>query len=460
MIQSLQVEGTCLQISRVELPLLDQIFSQGFIKNFVLTENLLGQQIPFPYFQIINLNQLSNSVGLNSSDFFLGYILKLKDKDDYKNNNKDFFQYIDLEVTSYKAAIQFCKNLDPSINYRIFPSMKSCGNIKEMNQFVSWIEQKQSPASIEFYKKPYDLDSTEWQDWVSLESFKAPIFEQSCLVTSPLFTVIIPHYESQYFVTNTLRHLSRIDRVQQIEVLLIDDGSKESSLQYIQYCASRQFPKLPLKIYSWGDSSKLNTNEKIFRAGISRNWGAQMARSEQLFFLDADMLVPFDIISCLENSFKKANLVQFKRLHIPYSHSNENSNYESLLCSEHLFIEESDYWSKLFDSEDWMLIPDHWKMTCTYALAIRKSLFDQIGRFRRHFIRYGFEDTDLGFRLSQRNCKFYLDKTPLLHLTQSRENTQSYFYKLKKMNRIQKMAKVFYLSNLNSRLYHLFQAFY
>jgi glycosyltransferase involved in cell wall biosynthesis len=460
MIQSLQVEGTCLQVTQFDKIKLNQIYELGFVKSFALSENLLGQQqLSHPYFQIINLSQVSDAQTVNHSDLFLGYILKLKDSDQASDLG-DIFSFLDLEVSSARQAIKFCLKLDSHKKFKIFPTLKLNGRIKEMNQFISWIEQNKSPRHLRFFKKPYDLESMDWTDWVSLESYKAPVFEQSITDQKPILSVIIPHYESQYFVTNTLRHLSLIDKFEQIEVLLIDDGSKESSLQFIQYCANRQFPRLPLKIFSWGDQSKLRTQEKIFRAGSSRNWGAQMARSQQLFFLDADMLVPSDILSRLESSLKFSEVVQFKRLHIPYFLSNGNVDYKQALNNEHLFVEEEDYWSELFNCNDWMEISDHWKMTCTYALAIQKPLFDQVGRFRRHYIRYGFEDTDLGFRLSQHNCKFYLDKTPLLHLTQSRENTQSFMYKLKKMNRIQKMAKVFYLSNLNSKLYRLFHSFY
>lgn len=459
-IHSLHVGGTSLFVTRIDLNQINQIFKRQFIKNFVLDESLFGNQLDHPFYQRVTIQQISNLPDKQLSSHFLGYILKLQDTERVEVKTLTI-PLIELEISSHRKAIQFCQSLQSDQVFQVMPTAKTNGNIKELNRFISWIEQGQAPLNIKFYKKPYDLDSIDWDDWVSLESYDQPIYEQNKSQNdSPLISVIIPHYESQYFISNVLMHLSNIDRYDQIEVLVIDDGSKVSSLQYIQYTAQRLFPHLNLKIFKWKEPSKLKTDEKIFRAGNSRNWGAQMAQASRLFFLDADILVPKNIVSRIEKSLEDSDVVQYKRLHIPFDLSNETSEYDSLISNQRLFIEESDYWSQLFNSDDWMEVSDHWKMTCTYALAIDKSLFNQLGRFRRNFIRYGFEDTDLGYRMYKNNCRFFLDQTPLLHLTQSQENTQSFIYKLKKMNRIQKMAKVFYLSNLDPKIYQLFHSFY
>lgn len=458
MIQSLQVEGTSLLVAKLDQKRLEKIYNSGFIKNFVLSETLLGQSLIFPYFQILQKSQVDQIKTLSQSGLFLGYILKLSDQDPIPSFQG--IKYLDLEVTSFKKTVAFLKKLDPKFHARVFLSLKSGHKVSEINQVISWIEKKQNPLNIEFFKKPYDLDSNEWQDWADLEFFEFPRYQQSLSLKNPKYSVIIPHYESQFFVVNVLKHLSRIDHFEDIEVLLVDDGSDQKTLDYIQYCASHLFPQLNFQILSWPDKPLLNSKEKIFRAGSSRNWGAQMARASRLLFLDSDMLVPANLTSLLDRSFQKADVIQFKRLHIPPTLSTEKTDYQKLLENPALYIEESNYWSQLFESEDWMKIQDHWKMTCTYALAIEKTLFDQMGRFRRNFIRYGFEDTDLGFRLSRKKCRFYLEKTPLLHLTKSDENTQSWFFKIKKMNRIKKMAQVFYMIHLDSKIFQLFRMFY
>ena len=129
-----------------------------------------------------------------------------------------------------------------------------------------------------------------------------------------------------------------------------------------------------------------------------------------------------------------------------------------LVNSENLFTEEASYWNTLFEADRWTDLTDYWKYTCTYALALKKSRFVTEGRIRRNFIRYGFEDTDLGYRLFKANCKFKLEKTPLLHLTGKPDLSQGFLFKLYKMNRISPMAKTFYKLNLDSDIYSKFQS--
>ena len=170
------------------------------------------------------------------------------------------------------------------------------------------------------------------------------------------------------------------------------------------------------------------------------------------------MLTPVNIADLVLDSLEKSDVVQFVRKHIPFEQSSETSSYSELINSSHLYYEEAQYWESLFECSDWQNLSDHWKYTCTYALGIKKDLFLSIGRFRRNFIRYGLEDTDLGFRLYRAGAQFFLNKTPLLHLTPKPDTSQSFVFRIKKINRIAPTAQVFYKLHLDPIIYQKFQS--
>ena len=70
-----------------------------------------------------------------------------------------------------------------------------------------------------------------------------------------------------------------------------------------------------------------------------------------------------------------------------------------------------------------------------------------MGGFRRSFNRYGFEDTDLGFRAMQAGLRFHRSATPVYHFKHP-ENRSEFKRQAKIKNRLlRNSARVFFLNN-------------
>jgi GT2 family glycosyltransferase len=80
-----------------------------------------------------------------------------------------------------------------------------------------------------------------------------------------------------------------------------------------------------------------------------------------------------------------------------------------------------------------------------------------VGWFRKTFCFYGLEDTDLGWRLAQADCQFYLEQTPVYHLFH--ENVRSEFFNssYRRQKLLKTTAEIFFYNNLSPDIYRVFQ---
>ncbi len=451
--------GQWLEVQRLDLSLCASVRNLGWIQYFLLAPEVTEHLGETPYFRFQKLSSGRWKSKRNEGPGYGGNIFRIQDHEISSAENSSLLELLrdpqsralEITLTDFKissAALDKLSQVEECPPLLLKLSQEASSSL--LQKVRNLISRKESWKRLRCYPPPYDLERADFTSWIHLENFQPPIFQQNARPVE--FSIVIPHYENPHFLCNSLYHLSKTKNSHSFEVLVIDDGSQRKSLEYLQYFVRNFCPALGFSLFFWGEGPKLQDGSKIFRAGASRNWGAYYSRSENLIFLDSDMLVPGDFHTILDDVFKKADVTQFKRLHIPVTLSHESALYDSL-SPKSLYIEEASYWSDLFEAEDWMALKDHWKYTCTYALALPKSLFNQAGRLRRNFIRYGFEDTDLGYRLANRRVRFRLEKVPLLHLTAKAENTDSAYYKYKKMQRIRPMARVFFELNQDPDIY-------
>jgi glycosyltransferase involved in cell wall biosynthesis len=162
------------------------------------------------------------------------------------------------------------------------------------------------------------------------------------------------------------------------EIIVVADGEGDGAWQLASKFGARVV--------------KLATNGGPARA---RNYGAQAATSEIVFFVDADVIVPRNAIATIESAFEKEEdlaaligsydefpaqtnfLSQFKNLLHHYVHQNGSAKA-------------STFWG-----------------ACG---AIRRDLFFSIGGFDEFYAVPSIEDIELGYRLSAANYKIRLVK--------------------------------------------------
>jgi GT2 family glycosyltransferase len=127
----------------------------------------------------------------------------------------------------------------------------------------------------------------------------------------------------------------------------------------------------------------------------ARNLGAHHAKGDILFFIDADVTVPYDAIAQVQNCFQ--NEPDLDALIGSYDdnpfESNFLSQYKNLL---HHYVHQK---SKKKASTFWG--------ACG---AIRRNVFMKIGGFDEGYRRPSIEDIDLGYRLKKGGYRIHLQK--------------------------------------------------
>jgi glycosyltransferase involved in cell wall biosynthesis len=94
----------------------------------------------------------------------------------------------------------------------------------------------------------------------------------------PLLSVVIPFHNLGTYVPDTLRSLNAVT-VQNIEIILVDDGSTDPSSIAALYTMQERYPALRVE---------RTPNQGL---ALTRNHGAKIARGTYLAFLDADDMV-------------------------------------------------------------------------------------------------------------------------------------------------------------------------
>lgn len=289
-----------------------------------------------------------------------------------------------------------------------------------------------------------------------LEAALAPSFEISAGEPSKIeFSFIIPTYNSKYFLVNVVKHILQQNAdPESFEILVVDDGGNDDTGSFLSSFLRNEVGPFNLKYFFWPKPEVRAPD--FFRAGLCRNLGAANANGKYLIFLDSDILLPRDFISDLSERFQKHDVIQYVRTHIHPEKSNSHVSFGDVDRKKDLYIEDHKYWNPFFQTDNWSSLPFYWKYTCTYCLAVPKEHFNAVGRFRKSFTSYGFEDTDLGYRLHKKCLKFHLAKNETLHLTPSQSRFSGSSASYQRFIALNKTAKTFFLLNLDLDIYQHF----
>lgn len=251
---------------------------------------------------------------------------------------------------------------------------------------------------------PYDL---------KLEPEGEPEFFWDLPKSHPLMSVIIPSYNSKTSLLVVLEHLARQSLSRELfEVIVIDDGSRdhtESALKKAAFLKSMNF-----KFLKFLRERRRRFFDHRFRAGIARNLGVKQAQGEILTFLDSDVLVGEDFLDSILKAMQNHNVIQHPRYHLKPT---APRIYSKIKQSRHTFVRGDSYWERFYDrGSDWNNLSLPWKYVSTNTLSVKTETFKKVGRFRKNYTSYGFEDTDLGFRLYHAGEKFFLNPKNTYHI--------------------------------------------
>ncbi len=286
-----------------------------------------------------------------------------------------------------------------------------------------------------------------------MEPFILPCFETHSTSPNIRFSVIIPTYNNQNHLRAVLRHLYKQNvGLDHFEVIVVDDGGTDQT-QALVFKLLKEFPKtMNFKYIYFPRMRKRTMGDSQYRAGISRNLGAKNAVGDIFCFLDSDIIVAENYLEKVEMALSKWDGVQARRLNLSQNSSRLDIEYSNVEKEKDLIADEP-YWEKFIQQTDWHKMPYNWKYVCTHSFSLKKSLFWDLGGLKKNFIFYGFEDTDLGYRLVKRGFKLHLLDVEVFHMFH--ENARSEFFNLNSLRHslLSKTAQIFYLHHLDEDIY-------
>lgn len=216
----------------------------------------------------------------------------------------------------------------------------------------------------------------------------------------PYFSVIIPLYNKENFILNTIKSVLN-QTFTDYEIILVEDCSTDKSLEIVS------------KIVN--DKVRIIRHEKNKGLSASRNTGIKNANAKYLAFLDADDLWKEDY---LQELFQLIN--EYPRAHL------FGTNYEEFYANDKILLPENNA-KKLKKTtliNDFFDISLAQPLYCPSSFCVEKSVFETIGYYDES-ITFG-EDVDFNIRA---NSEFLLaySKIPLVQYLMLSENqiTQS-----------------------------------
>ena len=243
--------------------------------------------------------------------------------------------------------------------------------------------------------------------------------------SKPSVTIVIPTYERQYFLEQTISSVLEQTRVVD-QILVIDDGSDESTLIAIHCLAER--------------SAQIEIHHLPQRQGVSaaRNVGIECATGDFLLFLDDDdLLHPRMIETCLEHLMSNPLLdVSTCLYEMFFTKSGANHPAPTALLFNYRMLERDPLY--LVDKSNF--VPGDWlerkplSAFLRFLVPIHSCLIrrESIGTVRFPEDLQQGEDTYFWLMLAQQGCRFSLHEQCHAYIRRHSSNTtrsRSRYYK-------------------------------
>ena len=206
--------------------------------------------------------------------------------------------------------------------------------------------------------------------------------------TNNLLTIVIPSYNEERYIYNTLWQISRQKEINGTRVIISDANSTDKTIEYINK-ASNDFPKLKIELTEGGHTPK------------GRNNGAKLVNTPYILFMDADsVLQGSEVITEVKKYLNDYEIISCKQKSITSDDKKSVWTYKILdwirkimpitfctgcffLISKNKFNELGGFDETLQNSEDFWL-----------SKQISKSKFkivnEYIGQDNRRFLKFGY----------------------------------------------------------------------
>lgn len=222
-------------------------------------------------------------------------------------------------------------------------------------------------------------------------------------------SVIIPVYNQLYRLKTVLNSFNFQDYNEGYEVIVVDDCSSDPVKDNIG----------ELKLNYDLVVHRLNNNSG---RSVARNEGAKISRGNILIFCDADRIPEYNFIAehvkihklyqgdiLVLGRIVETFLSDFDKKYKNYLHF-ENISYVYKTARDFNYF---DYIEEIYDENGFTDTKIAWVSLFTSNFSISKRLFIQSKGFDEDFSKWGFENFEFGYRLSQMKVRYILNRNAI-----------------------------------------------
>jgi glycosyltransferase involved in cell wall biosynthesis len=223
------------------------------------------------------------------------------------------------------------------------------------------------------------------------------------------FSIIIPFFNRTKYLKLVIFNLLKLDAPSNyFEIVLVDDGSSYSEKTELLDFLRKLETSISISYHYIGHDE--NTS-KANRVGFCRNYGALKCNSENLIFLDSDIVLNRDFFSQIKKySFENA-ILQMVRINLSESETDSVLEFRT---------HPIDFFNKWIPAKEGSgesgANNDIVTWAASFCWVLSLESFKKLGGFRLAFLSYGWEDIDFAFRANDQNILLVESEIPVIHL--------------------------------------------
>jgi glycosyltransferase involved in cell wall biosynthesis len=189
-----------------------------------------------------------------------------------------------------------------------------------------------------------------------------------------VFSVVIPTYDRLPILTKCLRALEQQDFAEPYEVVVVDDGSTDGTVEWLRSQAA-EFPHVKLFCQDHQGPS------------AARNLGVAQAQGDTIIFIDSDLVVTEVFLQAHAEALRQGQMELGSDRLFTYGRVVNTANFDHPTTEPYKI---TDFSAAYF---------------ATGNVAIGRHWLEQVGLFDTGFQLYGWEDLELGVRLKKLGLK-------------------------------------------------------
>lgn len=201
-----------------------------------------------------------------------------------------------------------------------------------------------------------------------------------------MISIIVPVYNSEKTIRECLDSLLNQDFKEEYEIILVDDGSEDNSIEIIEEYFKRVDKLALLKSEHRGPA-------------VARNLGANNARGDILLFTDADCVADKNWIIEMTKSFERKEIV----------------GVQGRYCTKQEVVIAKFAQYEIEDRYDRMKKSEYIDFIGSYSAAYSRDVYLSEGGFNESFTIASGEDPDLSYRLASKGFKMVFNERAIVY---------------------------------------------